>query len=321
MAYNSPWHNTSGPAAQLAHKLATLAPPGLNRVFFTTGGSTAIDTALQFVAYRNNFLGRPQKKLVLARENAYHGSSYLSHSVSATYDYMDQARDMVALLLCPDPNDAPDGATLQEWEDLLVENLEAVISEKGAENIGSMIAEPIMGAGGVIVPPPGYLQRCQRVCTANDIVFIADEVVTAFGRLGHYFASEAVFGIEPDIICFAKGVTSGYQPLGGLLISDRMLAALDTEGSKFTTGFTYSGHPVACAAALANLQIYEDDKLLEHVQRTAPYFQSKLRQELEPLPLVSTSGLRLVAGYRRAHPAGLPRDLDLLLILVHRCVS
>jgi adenosylmethionine-8-amino-7-oxononanoate aminotransferase len=290
-------------------------------VFFTTGGSTAIDTALQFVAYRNNFLGRPQKKLVLARENAYHGSSYLSHSVSATYDYMDQARDMVALLLCPDPNDAPDGATLQEWEDLLVENLEAVISEKGAENIGSMIAEPIMGAGGVIVPPPGYLQRCQRVCTANDIVFIADEVVTAFGRLGHYFASEAVFGIEPDIICFAKGVTSGYQPLGGLLISDRMLAALDTEGSKFTTGFTYSGHPVACSAALANLQIYEDDKLLEHVQRTAPYFQSKLRQELEPLPLVSTSGLRLVAGYRRAHPAGLPRDLDLLLILVHRCVS
>ena len=308
MAYNSPWHNTSGPAAQLAHKLASLAPPGLNRVFFTTGGSTAVDTALQFVAYRNNFLGRPHKKLILARENAFHGSSYLSASVSFPYAHMDQATEMVARLQCPDPNDAPEGATLQEWEDILVANLEAVIAERGAENIGAMIAEPIMGAGGVIVPPPGYLRRCQRVCTALDIVFIADEVVTAFGRLGHYFASEAVFGIEPDIICFAKGVrgiavacanttaddklavpqvTSGYIPLGGLLISDRMLAALDTDGSMFTSGFTYSGHPVACAAALANLKILEDDKLLEHVRRTGSYFQRKLREQLEPLPLVS----------------------------------
>ena len=340
MAYNSPWHNTSGPAAQLAHKLASLAPPGLNRVFFTTGGSTAVDTALQFVAYRNNFLGRPHKKLILARENAFHGSSYLSASVSFPYAHMDQATEMVARLQCPDPNDAPEGATLQEWEDILVANLEAVIAERGAENIGAMIAEPIMGAGGVIVPPPGYLRRCQRVCTALDIVFIADEVVTAFGRLGHYFASEAVFGIEPDIICFAKGVrgiavacanhrptmpsvptalqsfpsvrlvspevdvvggcscttaddklavpqvTSGYIPLGGLLISDRMLATLDTDGSMFTSGFTYSGHPVACAAALANLKILEDDKLLEHVRRTGSYFQRKLREQLEPLLLV-----------------------------------
>ena len=248
MAYNSPWHNTSSPAARLAQKLSELAPPGLNRVFFTTGGSTATDTALQFVAYRNNFLCKPEKKLVLARENAYHGSTYLSHGISGSYEHMDQPTDMVAHLLSPDPNDAPEGASLQEWEDILIANLEEVIATRGSENIGLMIAEPIMGAGGVIVAPPGYLRRCQQTCTANDIVFIADEVVTAFGRLGHFFASGDVFGVEPDIICFAKGVTSGYQPLGGLMISDRLLEALDTEGAKFTTGFTYSGHPVACAA-------------------------------------------------------------------------
>ena len=262
MGYNSPWHGTSGPAAELAQKIANLAPAGLNRVFFTTGGSTATDSALQFVAYRNNFLGRPEKKTILARLGAYHGSTYLSHTVSGAVDKMDQDDPMVARLSNPDPLGRPAGATLQEWEDQLVVELEATIAERGAETIGAMIAEPIMGAGGVIVAPPGYLRRCQQICTANDIAFIADEVVTAFGRLGHYFASADVFGMEPDIICFAKGVTSGYQPLGGLLISDRFLEALDAQGGMFNTGFTYSGHPVrttrpraaAAAAAAARRQ-------------------------------------------------------------------
>ena len=154
-----------------------------------------------------------------------------------------------------------------------------------------------MGAGGVIVAPPNYLRRCQELCSENDIAYISDEVVTAFGRLGHFFASNSVFGMQPDIICFAKGVTSGYQPLGGILISDRFLEKLKGKGAKFMTGFTYSGHPVACAAALTNIEIIEETKLCAHVSSIGPYFQAQLKAEIEPLALVRcTRGMGLMAA-------------------------
>ena len=192
----------------------------------------------------------------------------------------------------PDPLGMPPGMSMQGWEDQLVAELESTIRSTGAETIGAMIAEPVMGAGGVIVPPPGYIKRVRDTCAAHDIIFIADEVVTAFGRLGHYFASESVFGTVPDMICFAKGVTSGYQPLGGVLIADSLLDSMAGGDAQFLTGFTYSGHPVACAAALANIAIFEKDRLLDHVLTVGPYFQAKLRAELAPLPIViSVRGL------------------------------
>ena len=304
MAYNSPWHNTSTPAAKLSAKIASLAAdaglPDMKHVFFTTGGSTAVDSALQFVFYRSNFLGKPGKKMILCRENAYHGSTYLSHSVTFDGPNVESEKRLIKRLMDPNPlNPArAEGSTMQDWEDALVAELQSTITDLGPDNIGAMIAEPIMGAGGVIVAPPNYLRRCQQLCNANDIAYISDEVVTAFGRLGHFFASNLVFDLQPDIICFAKGVTSGYQPLGGILISDRLLKGLiGVQGAKFMTGFTYSGHPVACAAALTNIEIMEDLNICAHVADVGPYFQERLKTELESLPLVlCTRGMGLMAA-------------------------
>ncbi len=168
----------------------------------------------------------------------------------------------------------------------------------GPDRIAAFLAEPILASGGVIIPPEGYHKRTAEICKKHDILYISDEVVTAFGRLGHWFASKDVFGIEPDIITFAKGVTSGYVPLGGLAISDKVLARVtgkNSNGAWFSNGFTYSGHPVSCAAVLANFDIIEREKILEHVREVAPHFQASLRT-LTKSPLVGeVRGLGLMA--------------------------
>ena len=289
LSYASPWELANAPAAELAARLAELSPGDLNRVMFTTGGSTAVDTALRFVGFYNNFLGRPDKKHVISRESAYHGSTYLAASVSGKErdrSWFDFATDFVHHL--PLPGDRG------------VEELEAKILEIGADRVGAFIAEPVMGAAGVIVPPHGYLAGCREVCTRHDVIYISDEVVTAFGRLGHWFASEDVFDFVPDIITTAKGITSGYLPLGAVLISERLLAEFgantDAERVIFANGFTYSGHPVVCVAALANLSFMESNGLLEHVRDVGPYFQERLRELLD-LPLVAeVRGVGLMAA-------------------------
>ncbi|WP_274620784.1 aminotransferase class III-fold pyridoxal phosphate-dependent enzyme [Colwellia maritima] len=181
-----------------------------------------------------------------------------------------------------------EGMTEQAFVDSLVKEFEDKIEMLGgADNVAAFFAEPIMGAGGVIVAPDGYLQRMYDVCKKNDILFVADEVVTAFGRLGHWFASEDEFGIKPDMITSAKGLTSGYQPLGALLFSDEIWDVLNEKdsGRYFAHGFTYSGHPVACAAALKNIEIMEKEQLLENVNEVGPYFEQQLKT-LEQLPIV-----------------------------------
>lgn len=290
LGYNSPWFSTSAPAAELAERIAAMTPGDLNRIFFTTGGSTAVDTALRFVHFLNNLRGRPGKKRILSRGDAYHGSTYLSASCSGKLrdkDYLDTAQDLVVHLSSPNPYRRPDRMSVEQFCDHLIEEMEAKIEELGPETIGCFIAEPILASGGVIVPPPGYHKRVEAVCRKHDILMIADEVVTAFGRLGHWFASEEVFGVTPDIVTFAKGVTSGYVPLGGVAISEALLNEIERseEGVMFANGYTYSGHPVACAAALANIDVMAKEGLLEHVREVGPYFQRRLR-ELEDLPLV-----------------------------------
>ena len=186
LSYASPWELANAPAAELAARLAELSPGDLNRVMFTTGGSTAVDTALRFVGFYNNFLGRPDKKHVISRESAYHGSTYLAASVSGKErdrSWFDFATDFVHHL--PLPGDRG------------VEELEAKILEIGADRLGAFITEPVMGAAGVIVPPHGYLAGCREVCTRHDVIYISDEVVTAFGRLGHWFASEGRIRLRP----------------------------------------------------------------------------------------------------------------------------
>lgn len=301
LAYNSPWGSTSVPAAQLAERLAGYAPGDLKHVFFTTGGSTAVDSALRFIMFYNNVLGRPEKKQIISRHKAYHGSTYLSATCSGKErdkSFLDFATHLVHHISAPDPYRRPKGMSLEDFCAALVKELEDKILELGPERVAAFVAEPILASGGVIVPPPGYHKACLEVCRKHGVLYLSDEVVTGFGRLGHMFASEAVFDIVPDIITFAKGVTSGYLPLGGFMVSDRLLEELKGTGIKnavYSNGYTYSGHPVACAAALKNLDILEEEQLLGHVRAVAPYFQKRLA-ELNDLPIVGeVRGMGLMA--------------------------
>lgn len=301
MSYYSPWALANAPAAELANLLAELSPGDLNHVFFTTGGSTAVDSALRFVMFFNNFLGRAQKKHIISRQKAYHGSTYLAASCSGKErdkNYLDFEKGFVHHIPAPHPYRRPKDMSVEEFCAAKVADLEDKILELGPDNVAAFIAEPILASGGVIVPPPGYHRKCLQVCRRHDVLYIADEVVTAFGRLGHMFASEAVFDMVPDIITTAKGITSGYVPLGAVLISDRVLAQVsgeDAKGAVFSNGFTYSGHPVACAAALKNIEIIQREGILEHVREVGPYFQERL-QELSDIPIVGeVRGMGLMA--------------------------
>jgi len=321
LAYFSPWSSTTVPAVELAGQIAAFAPGDLNRVFFTTGGSTAVDTALRFVHFYNNVLGRPGKKRVISREHAFHGSTYLTASCCGKLrdkPFMDEATDIVRRISAPYPYRRPDGMSIADYTDFLVDELEATILEEGPERVAAFIAEPILASGGVIVPPPAYHRRTREICARYDVLYISDEVVTGFGRLGHIFASEPVFGIVPDIITFAKGVTSGYVPLGGLAISERlferMKAAPGAAKAMFSNGYTNSSHPVACAAGLKNFELFERDNILQHVRDIAPYFQAALKT-LEDLELVGeVRGMGLMAGIElvadRATHAPLDFDLE-----------
>ena len=291
MPYFSPFSMGNAAVAELAAKIAERTPGDLNTVFFTTGGSTAVDSALRFVQFRNNLLGRPEKKIVLSRANAYHGSTYLAASVSGKGRdryWFDQAEALVHFLPDVNPYRRPGGMEVAAFCDEKVADLERAILTLGPDRVAAFIAEPILASGGVIVPPEGYHRRCLEVCRRHDVLYISDEVVTAFGRLGHWFASEEVFGITPDIITCAKGMTSGYVPMGACILSDRLVAEVsgaEARGATFSNGFTYSGHPVAAAAALKNIEIIEREGLLEHVRRIAPHFQERLRA-LADLPIV-----------------------------------
>ncbi|MDQ0321036.1 adenosylmethionine-8-amino-7-oxononanoate aminotransferase [Pararhizobium capsulatum DSM 1112] len=300
LSYNSPWYTMNEPSVTLSARLAGHAPGDLSHVFYTTGGSSAVETALRFMQFANNVRGRPEKKLIVSRQGGYHGSTYLSASLNGRprdHDWMDSASDQVIKLTCPNPFRRPAGMDEAQFCDMLVEEFRDVIANRGAERIGAFIAEPVMASGGVIVPPYGYLSRMRALCSENDILFIADEVVTAFGRLGSVFASQEVFGIEPDMITFAKGVTSGYFPLGGVMISAQLLEDLRRSNhseAMFAHGLTYSSHPIGCAVALKNLDILEGG-LLAHARDVSDYFQSSLKR-LEELPLVGeVRGLGLMA--------------------------
>ncbi len=300
LSYNTPWYTMNAPSAELARRIAGHAGGDLSHVFFTTGGSSAVETALRFMQFYNNVRGRPDKKLILSRGGAYHGSTYLSASLNGRprdRDWMDGADALVVKLSSPDPFRRPQGMGLEAFADMLVEEFRATVERIGAGRIGAFVGEPVQASGGVIVPPDTYLTRIREICRANDILYVSDEVVTAFGRLGHVFASGEVFGLDPDMITFAKGVTSGYFPLGGVVVSGRLLETLRRSNhpeAMFAHGLTYTSHPVGCAVALKNLDLLEDG-VLAHARAVAPYFQARLKT-LEELPLVGeVRGLGLMA--------------------------
>ena len=289
--YSSFNHLTTPPSAELAAKLAEISPDNLNHVFYGTGGSQANDTAIRIIHYYFNRLGKPSKKKVISRVDAYHGSTYLTMTltgVTADHVGFDLAPDLVSYVSCPNPYRKPDNMSDAEFCDFLVDELEQEILTIGEDNVAAFIAEPIMGAGGVIVPPQGYHQRTFEVCRKYDVLYISDEVVTGFGRIGHLLSSEPVFGIKPDVITAAKGISSGYLPLSATMLSDEIYEVISQpaeDGSLFTHGFTYSGHPVCCRAGLKNIEIIEREGICEHVRDVGPYFEQQLNT-LRDLPIV-----------------------------------
>ncbi len=301
LAYANPFVDmTNAPAAELASKLAELAPDNLNHVFFSLSGSCANDTAVRIAHFYHARRGEPTRKHIISRFNSYHGSTYLTMSMgnregdrTPNFHYL---TDFIHHLSAPYPYRRPEGLTEEEFTDYLVDEFKAKIKQLGKENIAAFIAEPIQGSGGVVVPPNGYLKRMADVAKENGILFIADEVVTAFGRLGHWFASKDLFDFEPDIIVCAKGLTSGYLPLGATLYTDEIHEAISAPGPDvwFAHGFTYSGHPICCAVALKNIEIIERENLLENAVKVGDHFERRLK-ELEHLPLVGqVRGKRLM---------------------------
>lgn len=295
MAYYTPFGDvSSSPSIRLAQMLAELTPGDLNRAHFTTCGSTAIDSAVRVAHYYFAAQGRASKRHVLSRRNAYHGSTYLAASLSgklADRTLFQYESDFIHHLSSPqfDPDIAQESADacLQR----LVAEMEAEILRIGADEIACFVAEPILASGGILIPPPGYHKATAALCRQYDILYISDEVVTGFGRLGHFFASEHRFGIVPDMIVSAKGLTSGYQPLGVVMISDRISEVLRDKAPEdktvFSNGYTYSGHPVTCATAIANIEIMQRENICEHVQAIGPYFIEQLRK-LASSPIVYT---------------------------------
>jgi len=299
MDYCSPFSESSERAAELASVLSELSPGDLNTVFFTPDGSSANETALRFIMLYNNILGRPEKKHIISRDRAYHGSTYLTGSITGKdreRNNFDFESTFIHHVGSPNPYRRKDNQTVDDFCDEKVKEFEDKILEIGPNKVAAYIAEPVLASGGCIVPPKNYIKRFWEICKKHDVLYISDEVVTGFGRLGHFFCSQEEFGIIPDIITSAKGITSGYIPLGAVLISDKLMKDISKDSSSFFHGFTYSGHPVSCAAALKNIEIIKRDKILDHVKNIAPYFHQKLKT-LYSLPIVGdVRGMGLMAG-------------------------
>jgi len=297
--YNSFFQTSNVPAIQLAAKLAELAPPGFHKVFYTGSGSEANDTIVRMVRRYWHLQDQPARQTIISRVNAYHGSTIAGASLGGMAGMHAQMGTMLPGIVHigqPDYVHAGQGMTPDQFGMVAAGWLEDKIRELGPENVAAFIGEPVQGAGGVIIPPATYWPEIQRICDKYGILLIADEVICGFGRLGAWFGS-TVMGIRPDLIAFAKGVTSGYVPLGGVLVGDRVASVLVDKGGEFNHGYTYSGHPVACAAALENIRIMADERLVERVaEETGPYLKGAFAA-LATHPLVGyADSLGMVAG-------------------------
>ena len=285
--YNLFFQTAHPPAIELAAAIAELAPEGMNHVFFAGSGSEANDTVLRLVRHYWAIKGQPAKKVIIGRINGYHGSTVAGASLGgmkAMHEQGDLPIPGVTHIAQPywyGEGGAMDPQAFGEWA---ASELEKKILEVGEENVAAFIAEPIQGAGGVIIPPDSYWPKVREILARYDILFVVDEVICGFGRTGEWFGSQ-YYGLEPDLMPIAKGLTSGYLPMGGVIVRDEVAKTL-AEGGEFYHGYTYSGHPVAAAVALENIRILRDEKIVERVKReTAPYLQKRW-QELNDHPLV-----------------------------------
>jgi putrescine aminotransferase len=285
--YNTFFKTTTPPVVELAQRLAQITPEGLNHAFFACSGSEAVDTALRMARVYWQTVGKPEKKIVIGREYGYHGSTTLGASAGGMVDMHRQAGDMPNFVQVLPPYWYGYGGQMSEAEFGLyaAKQLEDKIKGLGADNIAAFIGEPLQGAGGVIIPPETYWPEVNRICRDNNILLIADEVICGFGRTGKMFGC-GTFIIKPDLMTMAKGITSGYIPLSAVMVHDRVADVLINETGEFYHGFTYSGHPVACAVALANLDIIENETLVQRAQDMGEILRAKLHAALGDHPMV-----------------------------------
>jgi PLP-dependent transaminase len=296
--YASFWDFSNRPAIELAERLAAIAPPGIDHVFYTNGGSEGIETAIKVARLAWNSSGEPERTIVLSRKMAYHGVGYGSLSATGILPLREGfgplAEGFVHLT-------APYPLRVPNCTDTCIAELEETIARIGPGRIAAMIGEPVLGVAGMIPPPDDYWPRVSAVLREHGILLILDEIVTAYGRTGSWFAAERWGGVPADLIVTAKGLTSGYVPMGAVLIGDRVMELLD--GARFSHGFTYNGHPTGAAVALRNLDIIEREGLLARAAEQGQRLLSALR-EAEGLPaLAEVRGVGLMAGVELAEPA------------------
>ncbi|MDO8984343.1 aspartate aminotransferase family protein [Cypionkella sp.] len=273
--YNTFFQTSHVPAIALAAKIAELAPAGMNHVFFAGSGSEANDTNIRLVRRYWDIKGQPEKRVIIARTNGYHGSTIGGGSLGGMSGIHAHGGKLAGIVHIGEPNywDQGGDMTPEAFGLMRAQELEAMILNLGVENVAAFIGEPIQGAGGVIVPPSTYWPEIQRIVDKYGILLIADEVITGFGRTGNWFGSQT-FGIKPHIMTIAKGLSSGYQPIGGSVVCDEVAAVIGTD--EFNHGYTYSGHPVAAAVALENLRIIQEEGIVEHVRDVAhPHLAAK----------------------------------------------
>jgi putrescine---pyruvate transaminase len=287
--YNTFFRTTHPPVVLLSRKLAELAPSDLNQVFYGSSGSEANDTAIRMIRHYWALKGEPKRRIIISRKSAYHGSTIaagsmggMSHVHAHSYPVYEGFRHIV------DPywyGEAQEGEPQEAFGMRAARALEAEILAAGPENVAAFAGEPVQGAGGVKIPPESYWPEVQRIVDKYGILLLADEVITGFGRLGTWFASQH-YGIRPDFITFAKAVTSGYIPLSGVIVSDKVADALMTHPDDFHHGFTFSGHPVACAVARKNLEIMEQERLVQRVKEFTGPALAKMLANFKDHPLV-----------------------------------
>jgi putrescine aminotransferase len=286
--YNSFFQTATPPAIELAELLAQVTPPQFKHVFFAGSGSEANDTIVRMVRRYWDLQGQPQRSVIISRHNAYHGSTMAGASLGGMSGMHEQGGLPIPGIVHIEQPFWFESDRLLSREDFglkAARALEAKIIEIGGDKVAAFIGEPVQGAGGVIVPPATYWPEIQRICDQYGILLISDEVITGFGRTGNWFGCETL-GFKPDLMTFAKGVSSGYIPLGGVMVGERVARALIDQGGEFAHGYTYSGHPVACAVAVANIKLIQRERLVEKVRdETGPYLARKFA-ELGEHPLI-----------------------------------
>jgi 4-aminobutyrate--pyruvate transaminase len=314
--YHNFAHKAVKPAALLAEYLVDRAPVPMSKVFFTNSGSEANDTQVKLVWYYNNILGRPEKKKIIARRGGYHGITLAAASLTGL-QYAHNAFDVpIKNILhtdCPHfYHYGEEGETEEQYSTRLADNLEKLILEEGPDTVAAFIAEPFIGAGGVIPPPKGYFEKIQPILDRYDMLFIVDEVISGFYRTGDMFATET-YGLKPDLITMAKALSAAYQPIGAVMMNEKVYDVL-VEGSRkfgiFGTGFTYSGHPVPAAVALETQKIYDSERIGDHVKAVSPRLQQRLHA-LSDHPLVGEArGLGLIGAVELVQDKAAKKNFD-----------